>query len=508
MPAHIVCLLIPAWGHAVPYIQIATQLIQRDPALVITIVQHNVLVAQMEEELRRYAYDSSRLRLIGVGSKQITPGPKFLGEALKEIADGWMGFLPELAEGSDEWPTPRTIHMDFFGGGYVVEQTKETLGPTVKILVWWSTALVSMHGLLNRYDNAVIAQEIHDDEQRRAGRSLEDILDAVTLAANGTDKLAGEIVKNPGLSDMYDYEQTPFAAGLRPPIIGTRFAAAQKLAKLADGYIVPTSTCLEPVGVPYYKEYYKARGQELFTIGVQVQENFWQHGTDPISSVGNRTIEEFLSKSVREYGHKSVLYISFGSVFFPIMTPDLIQALVQTLLDLPQPFPFLFVLGSKLAAMSLPAELIQRVNASGRGLIFGSWVNQGAILRSGAVGWFLAHGGFNSIGESLSLGIPLIFWPVAAEQSINAALLASDPNPVALELFQVRVGPQRAPSLRTSVAITGSVVAAEEEFRATFAEARGERGGDLRANAEGLAKKLREVRGGEGRTELQRLAGF
>jgi hypothetical protein len=40
---HIIALLAPAWGHTISYINIATQMLQRDPKLVITIVQHNVL---------------------------------------------------------------------------------------------------------------------------------------------------------------------------------------------------------------------------------------------------------------------------------------------------------------------------------------------------------------------------------------------------------------------------------------------------------------------------------
>jgi hypothetical protein len=34
--------------------------------------------------------------------------------------------------------------MDYFVGGYVVEETRENLGPDSKILIWWSKAIVSM----------------------------------------------------------------------------------------------------------------------------------------------------------------------------------------------------------------------------------------------------------------------------------------------------------------------------------------------------------------------------
>ncbi|KAJ7624421.1 hypothetical protein FB45DRAFT_751737, partial [Roridomyces roridus] len=91
-----------------------------------------------------------------------------------------------------------------------------------------------------------------------------------------------------------------------------------------------------------------------------------------------------------------------------------------------------------------------------------------------AIGWFLTHGGFKCIG--LTQGIPLIIWPLAAEQPVNAALLAQDPYPVAIKLFQIRTSEQLGPSLRSGIAITGSVGDAVVEFKHTFEVVRGEKG--------------------------------
>jgi hypothetical protein len=79
------------------------------------------------------------------------------------------------------------------------------------------------------------------------------------------------------------------------------------------------------------------------------------------------------------------------SFFFPVATPQLVEALVDTLLTLEHPFPFIFSLGGQMA--SLPADLVKRVSASGKGLICDFWVEQRALLQHGAVGWFLTHGG-------------------------------------------------------------------------------------------------------------------
>ncbi|KAJ6575624.1 hypothetical protein DFH09DRAFT_1150729 [Mycena vulgaris] len=425
-----------------------------------------------------------------------------LKEAFSQLIGGWMEILPQLAQGSEGWPKPQALHMDFIGGGFVVEPTKQIVGPSCKILVWFSSALVSMPAHLTEYDYAAIAREIHSDEARREGRSVEEILEAVATAGNGSDKLSGVVLQCPGIPDIYDHERLAYGAGATA--MAQMMVSAQALAKFADGYFAPTATCLEPVGVPYCRELYQKLGQEIFTVGTQAHELCWSDA--PPVPPTNAPIRSFLDNAMGQYGAKSVLYISFGSMFFPIATPQIIEALVNTLLHLEKPFPFVLALGGKMA--SLPKELIETVNASGKGLICDFWVEQHAILQHAALGWFLTHGGFNSISESLSQGIPLIVWATNAEQPINAALLSSEPNPVAFELLQIRTGPQLGPSLRGGPKITGTVEDAAAEFEAVFAAARGSKGAVLTANAKKMAQALREARAGEASDELIRLARF
>ncbi|KAJ7626157.1 hypothetical protein FB45DRAFT_750527 [Roridomyces roridus] len=395
--------------------------------------------------------------------------------------------------------------MDFFGGGFVFEPTKQILGSDCKTLLWWSTALVSLPGHLTDLDFAVIAQEIFSDETRRQGRSIEQILDAVVIAWNGTDKASGAVINFPGAPDMYDYERFARGAGT-PEGLGAALVGAQKFAKLANGYIVPTARCLEPIGVLHWKQFCGNRGQEFFPVGVQANDACWMDNVPGTVAPTNERVKSFLDNAVSQHGGKSVLYISFGSLYFPFATREHVLALVETLLDLPSPFPFLFTLGGKLA--SLPTDLIERVNSSGKGLICDFWVEQREILQSGAIGWFLTHGGFNSTSESLTQGIPLIIWPLAAEQPVNAALLAQDPHPVAIELFQIRTGEQLGPSLRGGIPITGSVADAVAEFKRTFEVARGEKGALIKENAVNMAMELRRARRGEVAAEIKRLAAF
>ncbi|KAK6935514.1 UDP-glucuronosyl/UDP-glucosyltransferase [Dillenia turbinata] len=72
----------------------------------------------------------------------------------------------------------------------------------------------------------------------------------------------------------------------------------------------------------------------------------------------------------------------------------------------------------------LPDGFIERTK--NLGLVVPSWASQIAILCHGSTGGFLTHCGWNSILESVVHGVPLIAWPLNAEQRLNAVLLSED----------------------------------------------------------------------------------
>ncbi|KAF8051058.1 hypothetical protein N665_1811s0005 [Sinapis alba] len=65
----------------------------------------------------------------------------------------------------------------------------------------------------------------------------------------------------------------------------------------------------------------------------------------------------------------------------------------------------------------LPEGFLDRT--SDRGKVIG-WAPQVAVLAKPAIGGFVTHCGWNSMLESLWFGVPMVTWPLYAEQKVNA----------------------------------------------------------------------------------------
>ncbi|XP_015950322.1 scopoletin glucosyltransferase [Arachis duranensis] len=59
----------------------------------------------------------------------------------------------------------------------------------------------------------------------------------------------------------------------------------------------------------------------------------------------------------------------------------------------------------------------------GKGLIIRGWAPQVLILEHQAIGAFVTHCGWNSTLEAVTAGVPMVTWPIAAEQFYNEKLV-------------------------------------------------------------------------------------
>ncbi|XP_010925706.1 scopoletin glucosyltransferase [Elaeis guineensis] len=126
----------------------------------------------------------------------------------------------------------------------------------------------------------------------------------------------------------------------------------------------------------------------------------------------------------------SVVYVCFGSMYkLPIAQIREI-ALGLEALDT----PFILVVRDVRGNDSdwLPQGFEDEVAGREKGLIIRGWAPQILILNHEAVGGFVTHCGWNSCLEGVSAGVPMITWPMYAEQFFNERLI--------VEVLKVGVG--------------------------------------------------------------------
>ncbi|WMV11547.1 hypothetical protein MTR67_004932 [Solanum verrucosum] len=121
----------------------------------------------------------------------------------------------------------------------------------------------------------------------------------------------------------------------------------------------------------------------------------------------------------------SVLYISYGSGG-TLSHEQLIE--VAKGLEMSEQ-RFLWVVRCPIQDSTNPLEFLPKgflEKTKGFGLVVPNWAPQTRILSHESTGGFLTHCGWNSTLESVVHGVPLIAWPLYAEQKMNAVMLSED----------------------------------------------------------------------------------
>ncbi|XP_057420840.1 scopoletin glucosyltransferase-like [Lotus japonicus] len=224
----------------------------------------------------------------------------------------------------------------------------------------------------------------------------------------------------PGEIKLTRLQLPPFPINDEKP---SEFASLLEEAKESElrsfGVVVNSFHELEEVYADHYR---KVLGRKAWHIG-------------PLSLICNRDMEEKANrgKEVTIDEHEclkwldtkkpnSVVYICFGSML-SFSSSQLREIAVGLDASGKQ---FLWVVRKskseqKVGEEWLPEDFEKRLE--GKGLIIRGWAPQVLILEHEAIGAFVTHCGWNSTLEGVAAGVPMVTWPIAAEQFYNEKLV-------------------------------------------------------------------------------------
>ncbi|CAI9764155.1 unnamed protein product [Fraxinus pennsylvanica] len=198
-----------------------------------------------------------------------------------------------------------------------------------------------------------------------------------------------------------------------------------KRHRMAEGIVLNSFKELEPGAIEYLQEPETGK-PPVYCIGPLIR----------MGSVSENNEGSVCSKWLDEQPSGSVLYISFGSggtlshqqiteiAFGLEMSEQRFLWVLRSPSDTIANATYFSTQNSCDPLASLPQGFLDRTK--GRGLVVPLWAPQAQILSHGSTGGFLSHCGWNSTLESVVNGIPLIAWPLYAEQRMNAVMLTED----------------------------------------------------------------------------------
>ncbi|KAG0451534.1 hypothetical protein HPP92_026387 [Vanilla planifolia] len=187
------------------------------------------------------------------------------------------------------------------------------------------------------------------------------------------------------------------------------FAEKKAVDPLNYGVLVNSFYELEPNYVDHYRH---VIGRKAWHVGPVALCN--QNFADMSSRGGSAQGECLTWLDGRPRG--SVVYVCFGSgtVLGRAQTREIARGLEAT------GKPFVWAVRGA-SEDGLPRGFEERIK--GRGLLVRGWVPQLLILGHRAVGGFVTHCGWNSTLEGINAGLPMVTWPMFAEQFYNEKLV-------------------------------------------------------------------------------------
>ncbi|KAK7394361.1 hypothetical protein VNO78_14886 [Psophocarpus tetragonolobus] len=186
-------------------------------------------------------------------------------------------------------------------------------------------------------------------------------------------------------------------------------------AEKADGIVVNS---FEELEAEYVEGCQRLMGHKVWCVGPVSVSNKDDMGKAMRSKRNSGDVESEYVKWLDSRAPRSVIYVCLGSL--NRATPE---QLIEVGLGLEATKrPFIWVLRGAYRREEMDKWLEEEgfeERLKGRGILIKGWAPQVLILTHRAIGAFLTHCGWNSTLEGICAGVPLVTFPLFAEQFLN-----------------------------------------------------------------------------------------
>ncbi|GLJ07771.1 hypothetical protein SUGI_0073860 [Cryptomeria japonica] len=410
---HVVAVPFPALGHFIPFLDLAKLLASK--GLAVSYVATPVNISLLQSHLHQAVKDDLDISLVTL------PTPDVEGLEGRERNDlvplESRGLIFEMAEKLQHpfstWmeeqfhrPTatpPVCVVYDIFMGWAIDTAQKFNVAS-----VLFNTCGAFAISLMQFISTSISQNTLEKDEEDSLVVSF-NLLHPLRLSKHEV----GPVFLNPDLSDSI---QRFF------------FQRLQEIGK-GSGILINTFHELESFYVQHLK-YLTAK--PVWAIGPVHSQNLFG-GAGNVNTQGKMVgvNEQELVCWLDSKCPRSVAYVSFG--IQTALSEEQTHALGRGLEASGQPFVWAIKTYPKKELVSsesktdinstyLPEGFLERTKE--RGLVIRGWVPQLVILSHVSVGAFISHCGWNSALESISLGVPILSWPMFGDQHLNSKLFA------------------------------------------------------------------------------------
>lgn len=486
-PLHIAVVVHLGWGHVRPMCALVAKLVRLRDADVTFMTTCQMFDKTVEEIARNFEHGEdalqSRIRVIGLQIDETNMFDeevvgKSFEDQLQKLQDAQPAYCSAKQTNIPALKAPDALIVDALG--YQFFQIARRNAPGLKIIASLPSALFVLYDLIGLHgpDSQPMLKKKIDDIAQKTGKTVREVAGEVVGVPSE------ELKQVPGLPPIYDYENYTQQPILSSPAIGYLHYTISIIVQEADGLMSASMAHFEPPEIlEAFDKFLSVRSCALHLLGPLLPETRREAEVERMELSKSPEIASFMENVLQKHGRRSMVYVSFGTVFWTTQ-PDMVWTFLDVLMD--RNIPFIMAQASPFC--QFPEEVAAKVKASGIGLIT-PWAPQQAILEHPATGWFLTHAGFNSIIESIHAGIPMICWPFTGDQPMNTIHLTENLD-VAYELFEVRTGTSGLkPAYRTGKVPVGTLEAVRSEAHAVLEQAFGTDGARKRENI----RKLREV---------------